>query len=249
MFKGHQTCTLHVAGYVLVEIPEMQFVPGRWPEVCKVVVRMDGDRQLSITAHFSRIGSEHEAKQIAMQVARHAADTIAFETNVAIDDPVLGDGAFQSLADPLHQVISQSLGLSIAGHTVVRRNGNQVATIQKALEHFDSKRHGHIAEYRWILLQNDPVARFLHFYRMLLSLTRQGKEAQKFVDAFIVSVEPAVVQTPQPAPRTGTETIYSRLRNEAAHDRNAVPEKTKQEIITLEGRLASHVKAAIAKFL
>jgi hypothetical protein len=249
MLKGHQICTLHVDGYVLVEIPEMQFIPGRWPEVRNVVLRMEDERHFHVTVHFAQVASEQEAKQIAQQVARHAADTIAFETGIAVGDPAFGEGAFLSLCDPMHQLISHSLNMTTAGQAVSRPTSQQVATIKNALEEFDSQRHRHIAEFRWILIQDDPVARFLYFYRMLLSLTRQGHEAQKFVDAFIVSVEPTVVRTPQPAPRKGDETIYSRLRNEAAHDRNAVPEQTKQEIMALESQFASHVKTAVSTLL
>ena len=73
----------------------------------------------------------------------------------------------------------------------------------------------------------EPIGRFVALYSLLLSI---GNDRQSEADKLILSIEPTTQQTS--SPRTGQpETLYTRLRNELAHDRkNATLFSTHEDI-------------------
>jgi hypothetical protein len=61
----------------------------------------------------------------------------------------------------------------------------------------------------------EPIGRFIALYSLLLTV---GNDRQADVDRLILTIEPTTHQTA--SPKTGQlETLYTRLRNELAHDR------------------------------
>jgi|GEM_PF-1143863 len=61
----------------------------------------------------------------------------------------------------------------------------------------------------------EPIGRFIALYSLLLTV---GSDRQAEVDRLILAIEPTTHQTS--SPKTGQpETLYTRLRNELAHDR------------------------------
>jgi hypothetical protein len=61
----------------------------------------------------------------------------------------------------------------------------------------------------------EPIGRFIALYSLLLTI---GNDRQSEVDKLILGIEPTTHQTL--SPKTGKpETLYTRLRNELAHDR------------------------------
>lgn len=83
-----------------------------------------------------------------------------------------------------------------------------------------------------------PVEEFMHLYNVLLMLFN---DRQVDVDSFIVAEDAAVPQTQHPLKAPGTmETVYTRLRNELAHQRaGVVIDQTKAE-------MANHLGGLIA---
>lgn len=73
----------------------------------------------------------------------------------------------------------------------------------------------------------EPIGRFIALYSLLLTI---GNDRQSEVDKLILTIEPTTQQTS--SPKTGQpETLYTRLRNELAHDRqNATLFSTHEDI-------------------
>jgi hypothetical protein len=84
----------------------------------------------------------------------------------------------------------------------------------------------------------------MHHYNILLMLYN---DLQRDVDVFVVGEEPAVPQTQHPMRPAGVmETIYTRLRNELAHQRAGVNlDDTKREMANRVGNLRKLTKRAI----
>jgi hypothetical protein len=61
----------------------------------------------------------------------------------------------------------------------------------------------------------EPIGRFVALYSLLLTI---GNDRQSEVDKLILGIEPTTHQTVPPKPGQ-LETLYTRLRNELAHDR------------------------------
>ena len=73
----------------------------------------------------------------------------------------------------------------------------------------------------------EPIGRFIALYSLLLTI---GNDHQSEVDKLILTIEPTTQQTL--SPKTGKpETLYTRLRNQLAHDRqNATLFSTHEDI-------------------
>ena len=91
---------------------------------------------------------------------------------------------------------------------------------------------------------DSPVEEFMHLYNVLLMLFN---DRQLDVDSFIVAEEPAVPQTQHPQKSPGKmETVYTRLRNELAHQRaGVVIDQTKAEMANRLSGLIALTKRAI----
>jgi hypothetical protein len=99
--------------------------------------------------------------------------------------------------------------------------------------------------YRFAGFQNDPVARFMFFYNILLQL---HNDSQKQIDDFIRKEMTNIPQSPRPDKPRLIETIYTRLRNEVGHTRTgATSEQTSKEIKENVMGLQTLVKAAISR--
>ncbi len=83
----------------------------------------------------------------------------------------------------------------------------------------------------------------MHLYRLLLEL---AGDKQKAVDRLIVRMEPSVPQSA--SPHGGTETVYTRLRNELGRKRaGARMEATKKAMAEQLPALRRVVRAAVSK--
>jgi hypothetical protein len=70
--------------------------------------------------------------------------------------------------------------------------------------------------YASAMQQEDPIARFMFLYNIILTLSR---DKQAVVDGKILAVAPDTPRTTSPIKRAAEETVYTRLRNEIAHNR------------------------------
>jgi hypothetical protein len=98
--------------------------------------------------------------------------------------------------------------------------------------------------FHFALAQNNVVASYLLMYRILLQIHR---DSQRELDNFIRLEEPGVEQS-QRLGQNITETVYTRLRNEASHFRvGAASEHTKGEMAQHLEPLIGLVQKAIEK--
>lgn len=70
--------------------------------------------------------------------------------------------------------------------------------------------------YSSAIQQEDPIARFMFLYNIILTLSG---DRQAEVDRNIRFLAPDTPETPSPIKKNIQETIYTRLRNEIAHNR------------------------------
>ena len=102
-------------------------------------------------------------------------------------------------------------------------------SIENFKQRFQAFRHSSSARvYSSAIKQEDPIARFMFLYNIILTLSG---DKQANVDENILSVAPDTPQTASPVSTAIQETVYTRLRNEIAHNREEAEfESTSSEV-------------------
>lgn len=250
MFSGVQSYTIPLTGYSLLTLPPFEIAATDYPAAKKIEIISMDERHIQIKVHFENVSSTEDAVSIGKILAEQVADRLAFEYTIAACDPVNGEGSFvrRDASGAIHAVVSHSLGFTTAGHVTKAVAPSDVPQLKQTLEAVPSpRREPYLAQFRWILCQDDPVARFMHLYKILLSLEGGATFTQRNVDAFITSEEPSVTLIPNLTLHRD-ETIYSRLRNQVGHEiAGTTPESTRQDMEQHISKLTEHVKTAISK--
>lgn len=247
MLSGHQCYTINIKQYHLLMLPDFAITTPEFPAVKRVEISSADERQITVRVIFKQIGSVEEADSIGRVIAAQVADRLAFEYKISADDPLKSEGSFEErdASGVIHAAVMQHLPLSTAGHKTHTVSAADVPRLKPSLESVPPKREPHLSQFRWIMCQDDPVARFMHLYKILLSLEGGPNSTQKQADAFITGREPGV-PTVHNSRLKRHETIYTRLRNEVGHEiAGTTPASTRQGMEQHVDKLADHVKAAI----
>jgi hypothetical protein len=249
MYSGYQSFTISVAGYSLLTLPSFAIAAADYPAVDHIAIESTDERYIVVKVFFRQVASPEDADSIGRLLAGQVADRLAFEYMIAATDPVKGDGSFErrDASGTVHAVVSNTLGLTTAGHVTKSIALSDVPQLKPQLETAPPRREPYLAQFRWIMCQDDPVARFMHLYKILLSLEGGPNATQSQVDTFITRQEPTVQTIFNPNPKVNrNETIYTRLRNEVGHEiPGTTPASTRQGMEQYVDKLAGHVKAAI----
>lgn len=250
MYSGYHSYAISVAGYSLLTLPSFDIAAADYPAVDRISIESTDERHIVVKVFFKQVASPEDADSIGRLLARQVADRLAFEYMIAANDPVKGDSSFEGrdASGAIHAVVSNALGLTTAGHVTKSVAPTDVPQLKPQLETAPPRREPYLAQFRWIMCQDDPVARFMHLYKILLSLEGGPNATQKQVDAFITGLEPAVQTIFNPNPKVNRhETIYTRLRNEVGHEiPGTTPASTRQGMEQHVDKLAGHVKIAIS---
>ena len=121
--------------------------------------------------------------------------------------------------------------------------GITAARVKAELEQASPPGERYYGLFRSARQSMSSVEEFMHLYNVLLMMY----DKQADVDAFIGSEDPTVPRTQQPLKASGVmETVYTRLRNELAHQRVGVNrDNTKAEMANRLGGLITLTKRAI----
>lgn len=230
-----------------LELPEISFSIEQEDFVDSIIITSPTDKSIELIINLREIDSVENAYSIAEVVSCQIADKLAFYFVSPFGDPKFIEGSVEGIINGTNKVIHMSDTLHLSQELKIGKvvSKNLIPEIVQSLKTTFSTQDKRLAEFRWIIAQSDPVARFMHMYNMLLSLKGGAKGTQKKVDEFIHQVEPNVVTNYNDYLKRD-ETIYTRLRNEIGHKVNGVtPQVTRQNIRDRVGQLAKHLKTAI----
>jgi hypothetical protein len=227
-----------------VSFPPFEFNPNE-PAVSKVEIEAPNGDAIRVRVHFTSVASDSAAKDVAVKVSLAALNRIAFHHQVVIVNdrmtslslsPITdsdSDGARLAATATLVLVVEASR--LVLGYTTAEPVKSQLEQPSPPGEH-------NYAFFRSAIQATSPVEEFMLLYNVLLMILGDKQPA---VDAFIGSEEPAVPITTSPH-TGGTETIYTRLRNEIGHRRAGVKlENTRAEMAGRVAGLRALTKRAI----
>jgi len=205
----------------------------------------EGKDTLLVEFYLPGIDSWDKALKIAKQEMVLVADRLCFE----FDSPVT-DIKLAGITLPQHQY-SQRLRIldGVKIHAKVEAKGkiipgeSRVAKFKKKLEQPHSEADLVLRLYQLAFLQEDALSQFMILYHILLFL---AGDKQKEVDSLIQKFYPEVEVSISPKDGKTQESIFTRLRNELAHNRPDVHlQITMKEIIDRVGKLKEITRSAI----
>ena len=251
MLSGHQSYSISLTGYYYLSLPPFDVTATEFPAVDRIEISSPNEKQVLVTISFKQIATPEDADSIGRVIAAQVADRLAFEYKLSAGDPVKADGSFEErdASGAILLFASNHVNLSTSGCITHKAAVTDVPKLKLAIEASEPKKDTYYTQFRWIMCQDDPVTRFMHLYKILLSLEGGQFNSQKPVDAFIVGQEPMVQQVFNPHSKVNrNETIYTRFRNEVGHEIvGTTPASTRQGMEQHVDKLADHVKVAIAK--
>jgi hypothetical protein len=208
------------------------------------------EQKINSTVHLASVATREQGVALAEKVNTAALNRLAFLHDLAIEKARSNPPQFSPVDSS--SVTDLDLGATMsftAAATIVRAiPSNALHILKSELEQGALPGERNFGLLRSARQSESPVEEFMQLYQILLML---HNDEQPKVDAFIKREEPDVPQTSQPPirgkKRTNKETIYTRLRNEFAHERSGVDlESTKAEMANHLGGLIPLVKRAIA---
>jgi hypothetical protein len=255
MFKGSVDFVAQIKGNGLT-FPRFDFNPHE-PGVDKVEIEgLDGD-VIRSTVHLTTVQSREAGISLAKEVNTAALNRIAFCENIAIENARVERDDFSSLEVQLgaHVLVAGTGRYSLTGGDVKFTVGRSPERLKAELERATPPGERNYGLFRSARQSMGPVEEFMHLYNILLML---HNDDQPKVDKFIIAEDSSVPQTQQPpkplrgqrppkAPRgQRMETVYTRLRNELAHQRVGVNlDNTKVEMAHRLSDLRMLTKRAI----
>lgn len=249
MFKGAVNFVAKIRGNGM-RFPSFDFNPPNEPGVHKIEIEGPNGDEIRSTVHLASVATQDDGRALATKVNTAALNRIAFFHSMAIEKAQSSGDQFSPVSpQPGIHAIAVSLNCStptLAARVVV---GIPTTLLKAQLEQASPSGERNFGLFRSARQSESPVEEFMHLYNMLLMIYNDG---QVYVDTFIVDEDPAVQQTQRPPkqrPRKASgvkETVYTRLRNELAHNRPDVnPDKTKAEMANRLGGLIALTKRAI----
>ncbi len=211
----------------------------------KIILQTENDEHLKITFHLIDVYTFEDAEAIAAGILPSIINRLAFYRNVPVGEPYQIGGTLPN--DPsgsLHTVRRDITLLWDEAIPVLTLGDDTREELARALEQ-PYTQHDVYSLYRFAISQSDVVARFMFLYNLLLQL---NSDSQRQVDDFIIAESPGVQQSPSPHSPSGSETIFTRLRNEVGHRRaGTIPEQTRKEIAENVVPLQNVVRRAISR--
>jgi hypothetical protein len=222
-----------------------------------IIIETQGSEQIRVVFHLIDVFTDTEANDIAGDLLDSIFDRLAFEFDRSIGQAYMRGYSLPKDASGTSYTASGSLrtfwGVAAPTITVSDERRRELAQELVRLLEQPPARPDLFFAYRFAVNQSDPVARFMFLYSVLLQLLQdllqlQQDPTQNQVDDFIRREKPEVEEREDPRPdKTGTETVFTCLRNEVAHIRSATPERTRREIQEHLPAFQKLVKTAISR--
>jgi hypothetical protein len=245
MYKGSVEFVAEIKGNGLT-FPRFDFNPHK-PGVDKVEIEgLDGDLICS-TVHLTTVQSCEAGISLATEVNTAALNRIAFCENIAIENARVKRDDFSSLdVQPGAHVLVAGTGCyALTGGDVKFPVGRSPARLKAELQQPTAPGERYYGLFRSARQSMGPIEEFMHLYHILLMIYN---DKQADVDEFILSADASVPQTQHPRKKDSgvMETVYTRLRNEFAHERVGIDlEQTKAEMTHRLGDLRTLTRQAI----
>jgi hypothetical protein len=241
MFNGIVSFVANIRGNGIM-FPLLDFNPNE-PGVQKVEIEGPKGDEIRSTVHVTSVATEEAGRALAAKVNTAALNRIAFLNCMAIENArKTGDSFSRMNPRPgVHEIaISETLFLSDKFSAVVEM---PAAQLKGQLEQPLQAGERNFGLFRSARQSESPVEEFMHLYHLLLMLYN---DSQRDVGAYVVCQDPTIPQTQDPRRSGVMETVYTRLRNEFAHQRVGVNlENTKAEMADRLGGLIALTKRAI----
>ncbi|MDE2058384.1 MAG: hypothetical protein KGL31_10835 [candidate division NC10 bacterium] len=240
MFKGAVTFVAAIKGNGL-KFESFEFNPDE-ASVEKVDIVGQNGEEIRTTVYLSSVASHDEGRALAAKVTEKALDRMSIRHNLAIEKARMTEDQFSPLNSKPGVLEVAAGSVVCVGFAAKLVLGIPPAELKAELEKPSLPGEDYFGLFRSACQSTGPVEAFMHLYNILLMLRKD----QAGVDAFIITKDPTVPQTPQPGKPKVTETVYTRLRNELGHHRAGVNlDNTKAEMATRLGGLMSLTAQAI----
>lgn len=214
--------------------------------VDRVVTHTEGNAIVG-SVEVSSVQTPEDGTKLARSVIENALNRLSYANQIVIRPAKVIERVFTSMSPGLGIAAVVLPGvISFHGQVVDIIVDLGPLSLAKVFEPAMLPGEEYFGALRSARLSIGPVEEFMHLYAILLELLG---DKQLNIDAFIVSINPQVPQSPSQRPNTKAgemETIFTRLRNELAHKRVGVKvDLTKQEMAACVGDLREIVKEAI----
>lgn len=218
-----------------VTFPLFEFNPKkRGVSSVKIEASNGSKNEIRSTVHLASIASTADGRAVAIAANTSILNRISYVHTVAIENARIVDEEFSNVS-PVPGVVEVTAAPSMLSFTgkVKAMIGITPVALKMELERASFPGERNFGLFRVALDSESPVEAFMVLYNILLML---NNDKQKDVDAFIVSEEPAVLQTQKPGRKRGVlETVYTRLRNELGHKRPKV------DLVATKAQMAGHL--------
>lgn len=211
-----------------------------------ILESQDGDEILA-TVSFAHVATDEDGKSVATNVTSVALDRLSFMYNIGIDETEIIDNRFSERSPPGASGLMAGTGATVfCGRPITTILGVTADEIRAGLERRDAPGQEFYSLFRSAKLSHGPVEEFLQMYNLLLMLFEDN---QSKVDAFLLSEDSTIPQTPDPRPHVDRmETVYTRLRNEFGHHRSGITlSETRKQMAERVGELIPFVQKAIER--
>ena len=207
-------------------VPLFDFNPNQ-PGVEKVEIEGPGGNEILTAVYLTSVTTEEAGISIATKVHMAAIDRISFYQDSAIENGHITETQFSSTDPPPAGQYRITPGTSYlnswADAPTVALGLSDTAALKADLEQAAPPGERNFPLFRSALQSTSPVEKFMHLYNLLLMFfDDEQRGAQGRLDEFIRREEPGVALTPHPFWPKVDETLYTRLRNELAHNRKGV---------------------------
>ena len=189
------------------------------------------------------VETEKEGEALAAEVNDWTLNRIAFAFDIVVEKATNTDCQFVPVKSQQGKLAIVSTERCLSIEAVQAVIGIPVGDLKKQLENESQPGEGYYSFFRFARQSESPVEEFMYLYHILSMLFN---DSQPEVDAFILQKDPKVLKTPSPKFKNREETVYTRLRNELAHQRQGVNlDDTKAEMKNQLGGLIKLTKRAI----
>lgn len=248
MLTGFQAYTIAIVGDRILEFPQFEITHPSFPDVEKTEITSSNERQIMVKVVFRQVPTEEDADIVSRLIATQVADRLAFEYQIGAADPMKGPSHFEDLSSGKSPAkASNTFPMFMPAHEVETITSADIPRLRPIIELDEPNKDVYYSQLRWILVQVDPIAQFMHLYKILLSLVGGTRHKQEPVDNFIAARDTSV-QRVYNSFTNRSETIFTRLRNEIGHEiAGTTPSSTRSGMEQHLRQLVNHVKAAIAQ--
>jgi hypothetical protein len=185
------------------------------PKITSIVCTVTKDGEIEVNVSLEDVYCEDWPVQDVVQEVQQFVDVLSFEFNRRIHS--LRETSYALKKNDglgISQVISTNVAVWDSVSTLLKPGDESLDRLRQRYLNF--RQSSSLRVYSSAIQQKDPIARFMFLYNIILNLSG---DRQDQVDINIRSIAPETPETPSPIKQNIKETLYTRLRNEIAHNR------------------------------